>query len=57
MEYVQEEPQIQNIAHEWHQEQEQTNHDRQDTSQKPKKNKATSAIFPTRAKLFKASLA
>ena len=43
---VQEEPQSQSIAYQWHQEEEQTNHDRQYTSHRPKKSKATIAPAP-----------
>ena len=34
------------MAYQWHQEEEHTNHDRQYTSHKPKKGKATSSLFP-----------
>ena len=45
---IQEEPQSQIIAHVWHQEEEQTNQDRQYTSHKPTNSKATSPIFPNK---------
>ena len=38
-------PQSQNIAYQWHQEEEQTNHDRLYRSYKPKKSKAISSLF------------
>ena len=42
---VQEEPQSQNLAYQLHQEEEQTNHDRQYTTHKPKKSKATNSFL------------
>ena len=43
---IQEEPQLQNIAFQWHQEEEQTQNQK-DTSKRLKKRKVTSSIFPT----------
>ena len=46
--YSQEEPQSQNVAYQWHKEEEQTIYDRQYTSHNPKKNKATSSLSPNK---------
>ena len=49
VEDVQEESQSQNIAYQWHQDEEQTNHDRQ---YKPKKSKTNRFLFPEKVILM-----